>query len=274
MTTAQPNDPTTMVGDMLASASPDLLRSMLSTFIQTLMGAEADALCGAGYRWHEFDERFDVAKHPNEYNRFGWVVEVDPMDPQSTPVKRTALGRAAHEGAWVTLTRDGRAVVYSGEDARNEYIYKFVSRDPMRPAGNGLTAAQANRDLLDHGTLYVARFDAGTPVGDKADKPPPQDQAGALVAQQRPPGRPGHPRRRRRGAGDHALGRRSPGRRWDARRQAARQWICRALDQAQPRRGRVPGGDARCGDGQTQAASPPAGALARRALSRREPEEK
>ena len=49
MTTAQPNDPTTMVGDMLASASPDLLRSMLSTFIQTLMGAEADALCGAGY---------------------------------------------------------------------------------------------------------------------------------------------------------------------------------------------------------------------------------
>ena len=114
----------------------------------------------AFYRWPEHDPRFDVVKNPNEPNRFGWVVEVDPMDPNSTPVKRTALGRAAHEGAWVAVTRDGRAVVYSGEDARNEYIYKFVSRDRIRPAGNGLTAAQANRELLDHGTLYVARFDA------------------------------------------------------------------------------------------------------------------
>jgi uncharacterized protein len=115
---------------------------------------------GAFFRWPEHDERFDAVKNPNEPNRFGWVVEVDPMDPTSTPVKRTALGRAAHEGAWVAVTKDGRAVVYSGEDARNEYIYKFVSRDRIRAAGNGLTAAQANRDLLDHGTLYVARFDA------------------------------------------------------------------------------------------------------------------
>lgn len=114
----------------------------------------------AFFRWPEHDPRFDAVKNPNEPNRFGWVVEVDPMDPTSTPVKRTALGRAAHEGAWVAVTRDGRAVVYSGEDARNEYIYKFVSRDRIRPAGNGLTAAQANRELLDHGTLYVARFDA------------------------------------------------------------------------------------------------------------------
>lgn len=112
------------------------------------------------FRWAEHDPRFDMTQNPNEPNRFGWVVEVDPMDPQSTPVKRTALGRAAHEGAWVAVTRDGRAVVYSGEDARNEYIYKFVSRDRIRPAGNGQTAAQANRDLLDHGTLHVARFDA------------------------------------------------------------------------------------------------------------------
>jgi uncharacterized protein len=112
------------------------------------------------YQWEKFDPRFDLKQTPNEFNRFGWVVEVDPMDPASTPVKRTALGRAAHEGAWVGVTKDGRAVVYSGEDARFEYIYKFVSRDKIAPAGGGLTKAQANKDLLDHGTLFVARFDA------------------------------------------------------------------------------------------------------------------
>jgi secreted PhoX family phosphatase len=115
------------------------------------------------YGWPQHDERFNAAKHPNEFHRFGWVVEIDPLDPASTPVKRTALGRAAHEGAWVAVTKDGRAVVYSGEDARFEYIYKFVSRDRIAPAGNGLSAAQANRELLDHGTLYVAKFnDDGT----------------------------------------------------------------------------------------------------------------
>jgi secreted PhoX family phosphatase len=110
---------------------------------------------GAGYRWHEHDERFDAVKHPNEPHRFGWVVEIDPFNPSSTPVKRTALGRASHEGATVAVTRDGRAVVYSGEDSRFEYIYKFVSRDRIAPGG-----AKPNRELLDHGTLYVARFDA------------------------------------------------------------------------------------------------------------------
>lgn len=112
------------------------------------------------YAWDKHDPRFDLQKNPNELHRFGWVVELDPMDPNSTPVKRTALGRAAHEGAWVGVTKDGRAVVYSGEDARFEYIYKFVSRDKIKQAGNGLTQAQANKDLLDHGVLHVARFDA------------------------------------------------------------------------------------------------------------------
>jgi secreted PhoX family phosphatase len=106
-------------------------------------------------RWAEHDPRFDAARHPNEFHRFGWVVEIDPHDPSSVPVKRTALGRAAHEGGWVATTRDGRAVVYSGHDARFEYIQKFVSRDRIAPGG-----ARANATLLDHGTLYVARFDA------------------------------------------------------------------------------------------------------------------
>ena len=109
---------------------------------------------GFGYRWHEFDERFNAVKHPNEANRFGWVVEIDPQDPTQTPIKRTALGRIKHEGATTTLSRDGRAVVYMGDDERFEYIYKFVSRDKVKPGGY-----RANKELLDHGTLYVARFD-------------------------------------------------------------------------------------------------------------------
>ena len=110
---------------------------------------------GRGYRWHEHEERFDATRHPNEFNRFGWVVEIDPTDPTMTPVKHTALGRASREGATCAQTRDGRVVVYMGEDAAFEYIYKFVSRDKVRPGGFA-----ANRDILDHGTLYAARFDA------------------------------------------------------------------------------------------------------------------
>lgn len=110
---------------------------------------------GVGYRWHEHDARFDAAQNPNEPNRFGWIVEIDPNNPNATPVKRTAMGRGAHEGATVAVTKDNRAVVYMGEDARFEYIYKFVSRDTIKPGG-----AAANATLLDHGTLYVAKFNA------------------------------------------------------------------------------------------------------------------
>lgn len=108
---------------------------------------------GFGYRWLEGDPRFDLALNPNEPNRFGWIVEIDPFDPTSTPVKRTALGRIRHEGATFTEAR-GHAVVYSGDDENLEYVYKWVSARPWRQMrARGVSP-------LDEGTLYVARFDA------------------------------------------------------------------------------------------------------------------
>ncbi|MFK0087228.1 PhoX family protein [Pseudomonas sp. NPDC090755] len=114
------------------------------------------SVSGKEVGWHQHDPRFDLAKNPNELNRHGWVVEIDPFDPKSTPVKRTALGRFKHENAALAETRDGRAVVYMGDDERGEFIYKFISRDRIDHKNPG-----ANRNLLDHGTLYVARFDDG-----------------------------------------------------------------------------------------------------------------
>lgn len=109
---------------------------------------------GFGYLWHTTDSRFNTNVEPNEPNRFGWVVEIDPFAPNSTPVKRTALGRFKHEGAWVQEARDGRVVVYSGDDEQFEYIYRYVSRLPWRQS------IQQGINPLDDGILYVAKFNS------------------------------------------------------------------------------------------------------------------
>ena len=103
------------------------------------------------YGYEKFDPRFDTSKNPNEPHRAGWIVEIDPADPDSTPVKRTALGRFKHENAAATLAKDGRVVVYMGDDERGEFLYKYVSNGTYTPGGS-------TEGLLDDGTLYVAKF--------------------------------------------------------------------------------------------------------------------
>jgi uncharacterized protein len=128
--------------------------------------AEAYARYGydeEGRGWERVDQRFSTAVEPNEPNRFGWVIEVDPMNPGAAPRKLTALGRLKHEGATTALTNDGRVVVYMGDDQRFDYTYKFVSAKRMRTGTSAADRAH-NHTLLEQGDLFVARF-----VGDGAD---------------------------------------------------------------------------------------------------------
>ncbi|MCC5853199.1 MAG: PhoX family phosphatase [Alkalimonas sp.] len=147
-----------------------------------------------GMSWNQWDTaaakdpqlaRFNASKlgasarddYRNEPNTFGWIVEIDPFNPDSTPVKHTAMGRFAHEGVIFAKAEAGKPLVaYSGDDARNEYIYKFVSAKPYQPA-------TAGPHLLDEGTLFVARFnDDGSGDWLPLDFHNPVFQAKALAA--------------------------------------------------------------------------------------------
>ena len=108
---------------------------------------------GSRRHWEDHVDRFDLSSDRNEVNRFGYLVEIDPYDPTFTPRKHTAMGRFKHEAATVTLSDDGRIVIYSGDDQRFDYVYKFISNDRYN-----IFSRSANLDLLSSGTLYAARF--------------------------------------------------------------------------------------------------------------------
>ena len=116
---------------------------------------------GTERKYEQYVPRFDWQLEPNESNRFGWIVEIDPFDPRSTPKKRTALGRIKHENAAYRIGADGTVVVYMGDDQANDYVYKFVA-DGKYVAGD----IRNNANLLDSGKLYVAKFNDGTATGD------------------------------------------------------------------------------------------------------------
>lgn len=109
------------------------------------------SVTGFNYNWHLADPRFDLSKNRKEVNRFGWIVEINPFEPDSTPVKRTALGRIKHEGATFAESH-GHCILYTGDDENGDYFYKFVSAGPWR----AMNAARVSP--LDEGVLYVAKF--------------------------------------------------------------------------------------------------------------------
>ncbi|AZL05019.1 PhoX family protein [Brevibacterium aurantiacum] len=113
--------------------------------------------------WEADVKRFDTNNpgYANEANRFGWIVEVDPRDPESTPLKHTSLGRLKHEGANITIADSGQAVAYMGDDEKFDYLYKFVSKGKYIEGD-----LSHNMTLLTEGDLFVAKFTGNSPKGE------------------------------------------------------------------------------------------------------------
>ncbi|EPP8767998.1 PhoX family protein [Acinetobacter baumannii] len=93
----------------------------------------------------------------NGPNTFGWMVEIDPFDGRQNPVKRTSLGRFAHEDSACRAVVGQPLAFYMGDDSRGEYIYKFVSTAvwDTKDINGGYTAGDK---YMNAGKLYVAKF--------------------------------------------------------------------------------------------------------------------
>ncbi|WP_347461078.1 PhoX family phosphatase [Acinetobacter sp. ANC 7454] len=112
-------------------------------------------------RWNADVTADQAAKdYRNGPNTFGWIVEIDPFDSRQMPVKRTALGRFAHEDCRASRAReDDNLAFYMGDDSRGEYIYKFVS-DYKWNENDRNGGYAAGDKYMDNGKLYVAKFNA------------------------------------------------------------------------------------------------------------------
>ncbi len=128
--------------------------TMAAGYANTACATFGPAAAATERKWETNYSRFDLAVEPNEILRFGWIVEIDPYSPTSTPKKRTAMGRFKHEAASGVVSPGGKFVSYSGDDQNNQFIYKFVTNGTFNASDRA-----ANMDLLDDGTLYVAKFE-------------------------------------------------------------------------------------------------------------------
>ncbi len=125
------------------------------------LGRDAETAASFGlsmtpvFEWWKADPRFDLTNEPAEFNRFGWIVEIDPRDPRVPPVKHSALGRFKHECATTVVAPSGQVVVFSADDQKFQHLYRWVSREAYDPARHRGVAA---RTLLTDGVLSVAHL--------------------------------------------------------------------------------------------------------------------
>ena len=155
----------------------------------------ADASSTAFSRWNITADPAKALDGTGDFryaaNTFGYIVEIDPYSASSVPVKRTALGRRANEGAWPSIATVGKPLAfYIGCDSRGEYVYKFVSKKLWLAAdANRADRLAVGAEYMDEGTIYAARFNAdGTGSWLKLDLTNPDVAAGVPVSTQNPGG--------------------------------------------------------------------------------------
>ncbi|WP_342370913.1 PhoX family phosphatase [Acinetobacter sp. D009] len=160
------------IGYFARSTTDDALRTPEEIIALKRYGLKAGS--GSRYGWEtaigqvESQDLYDrwnadvkAAQATQDYrngpNTFGWMVEIDPFDVRLNPVKRTSLGRFAHEDSACRAVVGQPLAFYMGDDSRGEYIYKFVSTAvwDVKDVNRGYAAGDK---YMNAGKLYVAKF--------------------------------------------------------------------------------------------------------------------